>query len=328
MRVVVYDPTAGFVTGGGWITSPSGSLGTGSAVSGSSNFGFVSQYKKGSPVPSGETQFQFQAANIDFHSSSYDWLTINAVTNDAWFQFQGTGTINHKTPTNTGDVYKFSISSEDGEWNGGANVDKSRMKIWEQNASTGAVVRVIYDTQWGATDTAGEPGITPFVDLTTTLGGGNITLHKLNGAQATDIGASGNLSAQPLTQQELVPIVRQAIAAWSAAGISAEQTFILLNTPVYITDLPGAFLGMSSPDGIWIDKDAAGHGWFIDPAPADNSEFANHLSANKLVATLGSPAYGKMDLLTIIEHEMGRPLGLQERPDAPGIMAIAFQPGV
>jgi hypothetical protein len=122
--------------------------------------------------------------------------------------------------------------------------------------------------------------------------------------------------------------VQQATTAWSVAGIGAKQTNVLRNTPVYITDLPGAYVGMSSPDGIWIDRDAAGHGWFVDPTPSDNSEFVDHLSAGKLAATEGSPAYGKMDLLTIIEHEMGRPLGLQERPDAPGIMVMTFQPGV
>src|SRR5205085_3226557 len=137
-----------------------------------------------SSAPTGETEFQFQPGNINLHSSSYDWLTINAVVNDAWSQYQGTGTINNQSPANTADVYKFYVSSEDNQWNGGTGVDKFRIKIWEQNRSSGALVRVIFDNQWAAADTAGEPGITPFVDLSTTLTGGNVVLHKLNGAQA------------------------------------------------------------------------------------------------------------------------------------------------
>jgi hypothetical protein len=251
-------------------------------------------------------------------------LTINAVTNDAWSQYQGSGTINNKTPTTSGDVYKFYVASEDGSWNGGTTANKFRMKIWEQNSS-GQVVNVIYDNQSGASDIAGEPPTSTNGDLTSTLTGGNITLHKLNGAQATSVG--NNPTAQPLTEQQLAPVVQQAIAAWSAAGISAEQLNVLRQTAVYITDLPGAFVGMSSPDGIWLDKDAAGNGWFID-ATQSAAPFSDSLAGNKFAALPGSLAYGEMDLLTIIEHEMGRPLGLQETPDAPGVMAMKFQPGV
>jgi hypothetical protein len=327
MRVVIFDPNAGFVTGGGTIDVAAGSLGPGSTVAGRANFGFVSQYKSGSSVPTGETEFQFQAGNINFHSTSYDWLTINAVVNDGWSQYQGTGTINGLTPAITADIFKFYVASEDNQRNGGTGVDKIRVKIWEQNSSTGAMVMVIFDNQFGATDTAGEPGIVPFVDLTTTLTGGNIALHKLNGAQAEGTAPAGSGATPVLTAQQLAPIVQQAIAAWSAAGISAEQIKALRSIPVYLTDLPGAFVGMSSPDGIWIDRDAAGFGWFVDSTPADNSEFSGRLSGSKFVAAPGSPAYGRVDLLTILVHEMGRPLGLQESPSAPGVMAMQFHTG-
>src|SRR5262249_51387327 len=242
MRVVIFDPNGGFVTGGGTIKVVAGSLGPGSTGNHRANFGFVSQYKNGSSVPTGETEFQFRAGNINFHSSSYDWLTINAVVNDAWSQYQGTGTINGLTPANTADIFKFYVASEDNQWNGGTGVDKFRMKIWEQNSTTGAVVTVIFDNQWGAIDTAGEPAITPFVDLTTSLTGGNIVLHKLNGAQAEGTAPTGSVAPLVLTEQQLAPIVQEAIAAWSAAGISAEQVKLLSSIPVYLTDLPGAFV--------------------------------------------------------------------------------------
>ena len=123
--------------------------------------------------------------------------------------------------------YRQGAQREDGKWNGGNTADKFRIKIWEQT-SGGAVVRVIFDNQWGAASTAGEPGITPFVDLTTTLTSGDITLHKVNAAMATGVGDNPN--AVPLTSQYLGPIVRQAIANWSAAGISAQQADLLRHT--------------------------------------------------------------------------------------------------
>ncbi len=68
----VYDPTAGFVTGGGWFISPIITTLPYMQVSGKANFGFVSKYLKGSNTPTGNTEFQFQAGNLNFASSSYD----------------------------------------------------------------------------------------------------------------------------------------------------------------------------------------------------------------------------------------------------------------
>ena len=46
--VVVYDPSAGFVTGGGWIDSPAGALaGPNPSPVGKGRFGFVSKYQNG-----------------------------------------------------------------------------------------------------------------------------------------------------------------------------------------------------------------------------------------------------------------------------------------
>jgi len=74
--IVVYDPSGGFVTGGGWMLSPPGALAANPAMTGKANFGFVSKYKKGANTPEGNTEFQFQAGNVKFNSSTYQWLVI------------------------------------------------------------------------------------------------------------------------------------------------------------------------------------------------------------------------------------------------------------
>ena len=51
--VIVYDPSAGFVTGGGWINSPAGAYRDNLALTGRANFGFVSKYQKGATDPDG-----------------------------------------------------------------------------------------------------------------------------------------------------------------------------------------------------------------------------------------------------------------------------------
>jgi parallel beta-helix repeat protein len=147
--VVVYDPTGGFVTGGGWIDSPEGAYVPDPTLSGKANFGFVAKYKNGQTTPMGNTEFQFKAGGMNFHSDSYEWLVIAG----AKAQFKGEGAINGVAG------YKFKIWATDGELAGGQGVDGFRIKIWEEDES--GVETVFYDNK-----------------VETELGGGQIVIHK------------------------------------------------------------------------------------------------------------------------------------------------------
>jgi len=152
--VVVYDPNGGYVTGGGWINSPLGAYAVNPALAGKANFGFVAKYKKGATIPEGNTEFQFKAGNLNFHSTSYDWLVVAG----AKAKYKGSGEING------GGNYGFMLTTTDGQINGGG-MDKFRLKIWDKNNGDG----IVYDNQMGASDTD---------DPTTALGGGSIVIHK------------------------------------------------------------------------------------------------------------------------------------------------------
>jgi hypothetical protein len=162
LLVVVYDPNAGFVTGGGWINSPAGAytpkILTDTDYVGKANFGFVSKYLKGATKPTGETEFNFRVANLNFHSSSYDWLVVSG----ARAQYKGVGTIN-----NAGN-YGFLLTAVDGQLTGGGGFDKFRIKIWDNNVVSTDPGYIVYDNQTGDADTA-----TP----STTIGGGSIVIH-------------------------------------------------------------------------------------------------------------------------------------------------------
>jgi hypothetical protein len=119
--IVVYDPSAGFVTGGGWINSAAGAYVPNASLAGKATFGFVSKYKKGAAIPEGNTEFQFHAGSMNFSSTSYQFLLVNQAGTNA--QFQGKGTIN-----GTGS-YTFMLWATDG----GNSNDKFRLQITDDN---------------------------------------------------------------------------------------------------------------------------------------------------------------------------------------------------
>lgn len=159
-QLVVYDPSGGFVTGGGWVTSPVGAYTADPSLTGRANFGFVSKYLKGATVPSGETEFQFQTAGLNFHSEAYEWLVIAG----ARAQYKGSGSINGKNG------YGFMLTAVDGQWSDvGKGADRFRIKIWHTDAGNKDLVD--YDNQ---TDLALAGGASEG----TALGGGSIVIHK------------------------------------------------------------------------------------------------------------------------------------------------------
>jgi chitodextrinase len=142
--VVVYDPTGGSVSGGGWIDSQAGAYLPDPSLAGKANFGFISRYLKGATVPSGNTEFQFKAGSLNFHSNGYDWLIINQ--NDANAQYKGSGTINGSGS------YKFML------WAGDGSPDTFRIKIWSEGPD--GTQTVVYDNGFNQA-----------------LGGGSIVIH-------------------------------------------------------------------------------------------------------------------------------------------------------
>lgn len=156
LYVVVYDPDGGFVTGGGWIYSPARASAQYPDAEGKATFGFVSKYKKGATVPTGNTQFNFDAGNINFHSDNYDWLVIAGHK----AMYKGTGTIKDNGH------YGFMLSAIDEKLTPSTDVDMFRIRIWDKDNGDA----VVYDNNIGNDDDT---------DPTTALGGGTIIIHKV-----------------------------------------------------------------------------------------------------------------------------------------------------
>jgi hypothetical protein len=153
--VVVYDPNAGFVTGGGQINSPAGALVANPSFTGKGTFGFNTKYKKDGSLES-ETEFELQGGNFHFHSHNAQWLVITGPK----AEYQGTGTVegsNHQ--------FGFTLTDLDGQTTGGGGVDKFRLRIWDITNGNA----IVYDNQMGAPVNA---------DPTTPLSKGSIVFHK------------------------------------------------------------------------------------------------------------------------------------------------------
>ena len=122
-------------------------------------------------------------------------------------------------------------------------------------------------------------------------------------------GALASESTVTLTQSALDSIVGAAITQWiDTLGYGDPRLASLGELRFSVADLTGNALGYSEGSTILIDTDAAGHGWFVDLSPADDSEFGA-FDAHTLVATVDGPAAGRMDLVTVVMHEVGHVLG-------------------
>jgi hypothetical protein len=120
-----------------------------------------------------------------------------------------------------------------------------------------------------------------------------------------------------LTYNELDPIIDAAINRWTGSTLFDEAMLNTLEGLTFvIADLSGDTLALAVDDTVIIDVDAAGHGWFIDDTPYQDSEFMPQNNDEVLTANESSDAYGDMDLLTVVMHELGHVFGYQDMDPA------------
>jgi hypothetical protein len=131
--------------------------------------------------------------------------------------------------------------------------------------------------------------------------------------------------ANGLSDAQLGPIVGEAISRWQKQlGNRAETA--LAGVKVEVADLARMTLGEALGKTIWIDSNAAGYGWFVDPTPDDDAEYLPQPDSKALAACEGS-AVNRLDLLTTVMHEMGHVLGYDDELSE-GVMNGTLSPGV
>jgi hypothetical protein len=139
--------------------------------------------------------------------------------------------------------------------------------------------------------------------------------------RAANSAALAPSETNPLNLSHVQPLLAETIARWQLLP-ALTQSGSPIN--IRIADLGGSTLGLASGNTIWLDDNAAGHGWFVDPTPGNDSEFTTPGNQGEQY---------KIDLLTVLMHEVGHlngrdheeggvmqeTLGLGERLTAHGV---------
>ena len=131
--------------------------------------------------------------------------------------------------------------------------------------------------------------------------------------------APANIDGEPvpLAQQDLQAMTDAAVQRWLVSGLlDAGQIARIEAIDFQIADLSGATLGLTTADTIYIDVDAAGYGWYVDPTPSNDTEFRSTRSG-ALVAGFYSDASDRMDLLSVVMHEIGHFVGFEHGESGP-----------
>lgn len=134
-----------------------------------------------------------------------------------------------------------------------------------------------------------------------------------SGSALQAVAAGSTAGAQALSPNQAQPLLAEALARGQAAGV---DTTSQSGVDVRTTDLGGATLGLAVGHTIWLPDNAAGRGWFVDKTPSNDSEFTRRGNQGE---------QHRMDLLTVLTHEVGHPLGHDHVEG--GAMAETLAPG-
>ena len=102
-----------------------------------------------------------------------------------------------------------------------------------------------------------------------------------------------------------------AIDRWTTTGLTRNQLATLRRINFEVADLGDTYLGEAA-DGVRIDRNAGGKGWYTGSDLSSDSLFSHVAGATRRYTDSTSAPAGHIDLLTAIEHEMGHKLGFDD----------------
>ena len=231
----------------------------------------------------------------------HNMTTILADTSSAFTP----GSVNYSIPNEPSTVHDMLIEKSNGTY---------ELAVWDEEATGSDTVTVNLGATYGTVNLYDPTvGTSPTQTLTNAS---SVTLTLSDHPMIIELPALESLAGTPianslapsLTPNQLGRVVQAAIADWAATGLSTTQIASLEHVQFAIATLPSGILGETLGNTITIDKN--GYGWWLggdDVAP------------------------NKVDLLTVVTHELGHELGLpdvntQSQPN--DVMDGTLAPGV
>jgi len=160
------------------------------------------------------------------------------------------------------------------------------------------------------------------VTIVVRAAGENLAASEAPGGSAEEV--------QGLRECDLEAITEEAIRRWTEAlELDRGTQEMLGGVSFQVVDFGDLTLGRAIEGSVLIDVDAGGWGWYVDTTPWEDLEFGLSLGEWELMALESSPAFGRMDLLTVVMHELGHVLGFEDLdPNAGALMSGSLEAGV
>ncbi len=141
-------------------------------------------------------------------------------------------------------------------------------------------------------------------------------------------GSAMHANSASVTQAQVQALLPEAIAAWRSAGLDATDLRRLEGAKVQVANLGTNILGLEAANVITINQTAAGYNWYVNASARSSQSFGLAGAGTDRLAGPGSPAAGRVDLLTVLEHELGHVIGLADNNQAGDLMDTTLGLGV
>ncbi|WP_020680160.1 DUF4347 domain-containing protein [Marinobacterium rhizophilum] len=206
--------------------------------------------------------------------------------------------------------FLYALSASDGaDPTRAADTNSDPARNGEPDGELGLVTQK--DADWG--DQTGGPadpqsGVKDKTSGDKVKTNGSNATSNLEASKAAPVTADTNDQAA-VTREAAEQIFAEAKHRWALSGLIGSDSLELLDAlQVEVVSLDGAVLAQVEGTTIYLDSNAAGWGWFVDPTAGADEEF-RAMADGSLQAWAQTDAFAHMDLLTVLSHEIGHVLG-------------------